>query len=228
MLRHLLLSLLAAASVQAQEAARDLKVRFLAESALPELSQLVLASGTEHTAAFALPLQNLSAPQPAPGRTFEVRAAGKEQALAKVTLPDSGKDFIVLLVPTPEAAYKPVVIPDKDAGFEPGAIYIFNNTDKPLIGHIGSSKITLEPGSGNSLKPEGAENGAYDVAFSVRDGEAVRQISSSRWPVEAKMRSYVFFFLNAETKRIDFRAVDEFIEPSGGKDKGKAKPKAKK
>ena len=51
MLRPLLLSLLAAASVHAQEAARDLKVRFLAESALPDLGQVVLASGAERSRA---------------------------------------------------------------------------------------------------------------------------------------------------------------------------------
>jgi hypothetical protein len=226
MLRPLLLSLLAAASVHAQEAARDLKVRFLAESALPDLGPVVLASGEERSPAFALPLQNLSAAQAAPGRSFDVQAEGKDQSLAKVTLPESGKEFIVLLVAAPEATYKPVVIADKDASFEAGNMYFVNNTDKPIVGHIGSSKVVLEPGTGRSLKPEGAENGAYDVAFSVREGEATRQISSTRWPVETKMRSYVFFFVNPQTKRIDFRAVDEFVEPANGK--GKAKPKSKK
>lgn len=227
MLRALLLSLFAAASVHAAEPAGDLKVRFLAESALPETGKLVLASGEERSPAFDLPLKNISASQAAPGRSFDVQAEGKEQPLAKVTLPESGKEFIVLLVSTPEATYKPVIIPDKDPAFEPGGLYFFNNTDKQLVGHIGSSKVVLEPGTGQSLKPEGAENNAYDVAFSVREGEATRQISSSRWPVEARMRSYIFFFVNAETKRIDFRAVDEFVAPGGGNDKGKAKAKPK-
>ena len=224
--RLLLLSLLAAASVHAQEAARDLKVRFLAESALPDVSQLVLVAGEKHSAAFDLPLKNLSASQAAPDRSFDLQAAGKAQALGKVTLPEGGKEFIVLLLPTPEGAYKAVVIPDKDTAFEAGSMYFYNNTDKAVVGHIGTSKVVLEPGTGRSLKPEGPENGAYDVAFSVREGEATRQISSTRWPVEAKMRSYIFFFVNPETKRIDFRAVDEFVESDGGKAKGK--PKAKK
>lgn len=222
MYRNLLLSLLGAASLHAQEAARDLKVRFLAERALPEIGEVVLAAGTEHSPAFTLPLQNLSAPQGAPGRAFAVQAKGKDQALAKVTLPDSGKEFIVLLLATPEAAYKPVVIPDKDAAFQAGGLYFYNNTDKPVSGQVGSSKLSLEPGKGQSLKPEGAENGAYAVAFSVRDGDSDRQITSSRWPVEANIRSYVFFFVNPQTKRIDFRAVDEFVDPANG---NKGKPK---
>lgn len=221
MLRNLLLSLLAVASVHAQEAARDLKVRFLAESAPPEAGKVVLASGAEHSPAFALPTQNLSAPQAAPGRAFEMQAEGKNQPLAKVALPASGKEFIVLLVATPEAAYKPVIIPDKDASFQGGGMYFFNNTDKPVLGQVGSSKVSLEPGKGQSLKPEGAADGAYAVAFSIRDGETVRPISTTRWPVEANMRSYVFFFVNPQTKRIDFRAVDEFVEPANGKGKPK-------
>jgi hypothetical protein len=226
--RLLLLSLLAAASVHAQEAARDLKVRFLAESALPELSQLVIAAGDKPSPAFDLPLNNVSASQAAPDRTFKVQAAGRDQTLASVTLPENGKEFIVLLIPTPEAAYKPVVIPDKDPSFEPGSIYFYNNTEKPMICHIGSSKLVLEPGIGRSLKPEGAENGVYDTAFSIREGAEIRQISSARWPVEPKMRSYIFFFVNPQTKRIDFRAVDEFVESGGKSSKGKGKSKARK
>jgi len=41
----------------------------------------------------------------------------------------------------------------------------------------------------------------------------MRLISSTRWPVDGELRSYIFFFVNPETRRIDYRAVDEYIAP---------------
>ncbi len=219
--RLLLLSLLAAASVHAQEAARDLKVRFLADSPLPETSKLAIDFG-KMTAAFDLPLTNLSGPLDVP-RSFSMHAQDKEETLAKVTLPENGKEFIVLLIATPDATYKPVVIPDKDPSFEPGSMYFYNSTDKTVVCHIGSSKVVLEPGIGKSLKPEGAENGVYDTAFSVRQGAEIRQINSARWPVDSKKRTYVFFSWNPETKDVAFHMVEETTSSGGGKPKGKSK-----
>lgn len=206
-------------AVHAQEPEKEkekdgIKVRFLAERAPKEIGEVTLAAEDKHSANFTLPTNNLSEPQVAPARAFKLQTVSKNLALAAVTLPDAGKSFIVLLVPVPAGGYKPVVMRADDPGFKPGDTYFYNHSDKTVLGFVGTAKFTLEPGKGQSLHPEGARpEKFYDVGFGVREKDGDKPLSSTRWPVEPNLRSYVFFFTNPDTKRVDFRAVDEFVEP---------------
>jgi hypothetical protein len=134
--------------------------------------------------------------------------------LAAVTLPDAGKSFVVLLLPDPKGGYKSEVLRADDPAFKRGDNYFYNHADKTVLGFVGTAKFVLEPGKGHILRPEGAKDGRfYEVGFGVREKDGDKPLSSSRWPVEPNTRSYIFFFNNSQTKRVDFRAVDEFIEP---------------
>lgn len=46
----------------------------------------------------------------------------------------------------------------------------------------------------------------------VREAEGVRVLCITRWPEDKQARFYVFFYVNPDTKRITYRAVDEFVE----------------
>ena len=209
-------ALLFSALAWAQEGPKsgDLKVRFLAERVPADLGQVVMATDKAKSTPFDLPINNLSQPQVAPARVFAVKpATGKDISLATVTLPDAGKSFIVLLVPA-ATGYKPVVIAASDPSFKPGDVYFYNHGDKPVLGYVGTATFVLQPGKGQILTPKGAKEGTYyDVGFGVREKEGDRALSTTRWAVDDKQRSYVFFFVNPTTKRLDFRAVDEFVEP---------------
>jgi hypothetical protein len=211
-----LFALLFSALASAQEGPKggDLKVRFLAERTPKDLGQVLMATEKEKSPAFDLPINNLSEPQPAPARVFALKpATGKDVALTNITLPESGKSFIVLLVPA-ATGYKSVVIAAEDPAFKPGDVYFYNHGDKPVLGYVGTATFVLAPGKGQTLTPKGAKEGKfYDVGFGVREKEGDRALSTTRWPVDDKIRSYVFFFVNPTTKRLDFRAVDEFVEP---------------
>jgi len=211
----------ALASAQVGSKGGELKVRFLAERTPKDLGQVLMATEKEKSAAFDLPVNNLSEPQDAPGRAFAVKpAAGKDVALATVTLPESGKSFIVLLIPA-ATGYKPVVIAAEDPSFKPGDVYFYNHGDKPVLGYVGTATFVLPPGKGQTLTPKGAKpEKYYDVGFGVREKEGDRPLSTTRWPVDEKIRSYVFFFVNPTTKRLDFRAVDEFVSPEKEKQPG--------
>jgi hypothetical protein len=209
-----LLTLFFSAAVHGQEPERGLKVRFLAERAPKELGQVVLAAGEVKSAAFDLPINNLSDPIAPPARVFSLRSLAKNVSLADVTLPEDGKSFIVLLIPATTGGYKPVVISSGDPSFKPGDVYFYNHADKPVLGYVGTAKFILEPAKGQTLRPAGAKpEKYYDVGFGVREKEGDRALSTTRWPVDDKIRSYVFFFVNPGTKRLDFRAVDEFVPP---------------
>lgn len=189
------------------------KLRFLAERAPGGLAEVEMLADTTRSAPFKLPTNNLSIPQDAPARAFALVPAGKQTAIASVALPDEGDAFIVLLIPAAKG-YEPVVLTDGDPKFKAGDVYFYNRADKKVLGVVGSSRFTLEPGKGTVLRPEGARaEGFYDVAFGVAEEEGNRTLSTTRWPVEEQIRSYVFFFVNPNTRRTDFRAVDEFVPP---------------
>jgi hypothetical protein len=214
MIRILLCSLLAGSALAAaqQPGKGDLTVRFLAERAPGNLDQVLLAAGEVKGKPFKLPVNHLSEPQPAPARVFAIRPADKEIALATVTLPEDGKAFNVLLVPSAKGGYEPIVIPAGDGKFKPGDVYFYNHADKTVLGFVGTAKFILAPSKGQILRPEGArDDGHYNVGFGVREKEGDRTLSKSRWPVDDTSRSYAFFFTNPKTKRVDFRVVDEFV-----------------
>ena len=210
-----ILALAFSSLLHAQEpGAADLKVRFLAERAPAELGEVVVAGEKTKSAAFTLPTNFVSPPVVAPGRSFELRAVAKDVVLAKVALPDAGKSFIVLLLPAPKGGYQPVVLRADDPSFKAGDVYFYNHADKPVLGYVGTAKFVLEPGKGQTLRSAGARpEKFYDVGFGVREKEGDRALSTTRWPVDDKQRSYIFFFNNPATKRLDYRAVDEFVEP---------------
>jgi len=190
-----------------------LAVRFLAERVPAGIEEVELVAAESRSEPFGLPTNHLSEPREVPARSFGIAPAGKSTSLATVTLPAEGSDFIVMLIPG-DKGFHPVVIPAKDPTFRPGDVYFFNNADKTVLGYVGSAKFSLEPGKGRSLRPAGARReGFYDVGFGVKEKEGNRALSTTRWPVEENMRSYVFFFVNPTTKRPDFRAVDEFVPP---------------
>jgi len=209
------LVVLFAAICHAQEPGkRDLTVRFLAERAPQNLGQVEMATEKEKSAAFELPINNLSDAIAAPARAFDLLVVGKELTLASIALPEEGKSFVVLLIPAAKGGYKPVVIPADDPAFKPGDTYFYNHADKTVLGYVGTAKFILGPGKGQTLRPAGARpENFYDVGFGVREKEGDRALSTTRWPVDDKIRSYVFFFVNPATKRLDFRAVDEFVPP---------------
>jgi hypothetical protein len=161
---------------------------------------------------FDLTLNSLTPVVPAPARAFSVRSVEKNVDLVKIQLPEAGKAFIVLLIPA-ETGYTAVVISASDPAFQPGDVYFYNHSDKPVLGYVGTAKFVLAPKKGQTLRPAGPKPGNYyDVGFGVREKEGDRPLSTSRWPVDNKVRSYVFFFINPRTQRVDFRAVDEFVE----------------
>jgi hypothetical protein len=190
----------------------DVEVRFLAESAPSDLGRVALVIEKTRTEPFDLPVNNLSTPQKPKARIFSLWAMEKNVSLATITLPEEGKSFIVLLLTSPKGGYAPVVMRSDNSAFKPGDIYFYNNADKPVFGFVGTEKFNLAPSNGTVLRPKGARaEKFYDVGLGVREPEGNRLLCATRWPEDNQARFYVFFFVNPATKRIAYRAVDEFV-----------------
>lgn len=197
-----------------------LKVRFIAERAPSDLGQVTLAAKELKSTPFELPVSFLSAAQNPPARVFALWSAAKNLSLSNVSLPEQGDSFIVLLLPAKEGGYNNVVISDNNPAFRPGDIYFYNQTDKTVMGFVGSAKFTLAPVNGTTLRPASpsGDGAYYDVGLGVREKEGDRPLSIARWPVQKGIRMYVFFFSNPRTGKVDFRAVDEFVEDQAATD----------
>jgi hypothetical protein len=212
MVRAILLLALLVLPLGAQQKSDKILVRFVAQQLPPGVGKLVMVAGDERSDAFDLPVNHLSDRLAAPARGFAIQPEDKALALAKVALPEPGREFIVLLVVGDQPGFTPVVLPAKDLSFRPGDTYLHNVSKRTIVGVVGTSKFTLPPKKGTVVRPAGARDERfYDVAFGVREGEGTRVISTTRWPVDERVRSYVFFFENPARRDVDFRAVDEFV-----------------
>lgn len=205
------------AHAQSPSSKKGLGVRFLAERGGQEAGKVVLAVKDTKSPPFDLTMNQLSDSQTPPGRAFNLQTSDRNVPLASITLPEKGNSFIVLLIPSAKTGYDPVVMSAEDPNFRPGDIYFYNNSDKTVLGYVGTSKFTLAPKKGEVLRPTGAneEGHYYSVGLGVREAEGDRPLSTARWPVQKRMRMYVFFFTNPKTGTPDFRAVDEYVEPEG-------------
>lgn len=202
----------------ATTAAAETTVRFLAERVPQGIDQVVMFAAEKSSDAFKLPTKHLSPELTPPARAFELRTAAADgRILGRIALPEAGNHFIVLLLPTPETGFRGVVLRSDEPGFRPGDCYLYNNSNQRVVGFMGEKRFQIKPNQGSLIRPiEKIGKGYHDVGFGVdveADGQT-RALSMTRWPIDKQVRTYVFFFVNDRTKRVDYRAVDEFISPA--------------
>ena len=199
------------AQVPAKEDKGDIRVRLLAIVAPPELGQVYLLSGETKSPAFDLPTNNVSDPITVTLRALQLKMSSKDTNLATITLPESGKRFVVILIPIAAGGYLPYIIRTDELAFKKGDCFFLNLSHKTIFGKLGTKDLLLEPGKSTIARPTGArKENYYDVAFASREGTEERILSTSRWPVDEQIRSYLFFFEDASGS-ITYRAVDEFV-----------------
>lgn len=192
----------------------SVQVRFLAEEAPEQLGQVALFFGKEKSQGVTLPTNQLSPPVSVSGRALVLKTLEKEIPLCAITLPENGSAFAVILVVAKPAGFRPVVVRTDDPNFKAGDVYFINRSEKTILGKLGATTLALKPGESSKNRPSGAVNNTYyDIAFATRDEIGDKVISSTRWPVDENLRSYLFFFTNAEG-RTTFRAVDEYMTPA--------------
>jgi hypothetical protein len=191
------------------------RLRFLAESVPADLGEVVWMAGGKEGGGLQLAGNQLSAPINVPDRVIGLQSKQDRRKLGVVTLPAAGDSFVVLLIPEPAGTLKSVVIDANPRNFHGGDVFLYNHSDRKIGGHLGATEFELAPGEGMSLRAGGdLTEGNYNVAFNVREETGDRVLRTMRWPVQTRSRSYGFFFRNPGKDRIEFRAVDEFVEPA--------------
>lgn len=213
-----LIALLAHASAQSEEAPvkktdSAIQVRLLAEYVPDNLGNVQMRFAEDvKSEAIELPTNQLSKPIPCAVRQMVLTTEGGIP-LCKVSLPEQGKSFAVILVTAKPSGYSPIIVRSDDPAFKAGDVYFINRSDKTVLGKLGGTPLILSAGSTSKNRPsQPVDNTYYDISFATRDEAGDRLISSTRWPIDNHLRSYVFFFTDMHGKTT-FRAVDEFMPP---------------
>jgi len=193
---------------------RGIQVRVLAEQAPEALGKVCLVFGEAKSDTFILPVNGLSAPIPVPARTMALKMADKDVSLCNLTLPEAGKSFAIILVVAKPSGYSPIIVRTDDPAFKAGDVLFINRSDKTILGKLGDTAMAVKPGTTQQSRPTGAkENTYYDIALGTRDAAGDKVLSTTRWPIDNTLRSYLFFFTTADG-RTSYRAVDEFVPPA--------------
>lgn len=196
-------------------AGEQINLRFLAAILPDGLGEVTWLAGKTEGEAITLSTEHLSAPVTLPEREFILQTGAEKRPVGTITLPAKGKSFVVLLTGEPTGTLKPFVFPTADPAFGGGDVFLFNSSDGKIFGKLGSTDFELAPLEGKVVRPGGdLAAGSYPVEFNAREETGDRVLRTLRWPVQTRSRSYCFFYKKPAKDRIEFRTVDEFIEPA--------------
>ncbi|MEX1113995.1 MAG: hypothetical protein WEB53_02020 [Akkermansiaceae bacterium] len=151
---------------------------------------------------FKPPAREFSLAIPDPSQESGYRAVGK------VSLPEQGKEFIILLEPV-NKAFKSHVINARESRFAADGLLFFNASDTILGASLGASKVLIKQREAVFAKaPPRGDKPFYQVTFYQPDNSKARPFANTRWPHRDNSRCYVFFY-RSETGRLTYQAVDE-------------------
>lgn len=194
-------------------------LRLLADAVPEGQAKVLLQTKTSKSDPLDLPTSALSAPVEMSARSMVLKAADSDTPLCNIAVPAEGKSFAVLLASEKPAGYVPFFVRLDDDSFKPGDLFFINRAAKTVVLKLGGNELVLEPGKSVKSRPtDPVDKNYYNVVISERDAAGDKIITSSRWPVDDKLRSYVFFSTN-DRGRTTYRAVDEYLEAAGGKKK---------
>ncbi|MGB6221373.1 hypothetical protein [Haloferula sp.] len=135
------------------------------------------------------------------------------RTVAKVALPDQGKDFILLLEPV-KASFKVHVIDGREPRFGADCVLFFNASEVNIGATLGSKKLLIRPRKTVFAKaPPRGEKPFYQVTFFEPDAGKARPFANTRWPHREGSRCYVFFYRSNAAGRLTYQAVDEDLTP---------------
>lgn len=191
-----------------------IQIRLLAEFVPENLGKVFIQLGGDiKSLAIDLPTNQLSKPIICAERKMILKTEEKGISLCSISLPEVGKSFAIVLVTAKPAGYLPIIVRTDDPAFKAGDVFFINRSDKTILGKLGTTPLILKSGAVTKNRPSApVDDTYYDIAFATRDESGDKVISSSRWPIDKNLRSYIFFFTGIDGKT-SFRAVDEYMTP---------------
>lgn len=201
-------------------------IRLLAFSRAGDVREVTVA-GTDgkplHDQPLSLPTEQLSPAVAVGTRSLVFQAPGAAPStLAKVDLPATGKDFILIFFPDAKASapsYKvdPVPVPEGRFGSGDHVFVNYSGSDVGFV--IGGEKLQVPQGKSAIYRPK--QTGGNRVMAGYRQGKDGKwdatPFHSSRLIVQEGVRNLILIIRDPKTGLPDFRGIADFVEkPSSG------------
>jgi len=135
-------------------------------------------------------------------------------AMAQASLPSTGSQFLLLLVPSGEKegeVYRCLVLPDEAKAFPAGAFRFVNLSPSRLRFALGSQPIQVAPGEIKIMdKVAGArEDGRFPYIAQHHEGGVWNRLSTGYWTSHETTRSLQVVYLDPRTNRLTLRGFDD-------------------
>ena len=130
--------------------------------------------------------------------------------MGTIKLPDTGRNFILVFVPTVDS-YRVFPVRADDPEFKGNDALLFNFTPYRIHARIGTSKQAIDPGKSGKLRPA-YEAGAtfYRALFGYQsENEGIIPFNNTRWPVNDNLKALVFVSMDPRTNTPFYRSVVE-------------------
>jgi hypothetical protein len=132
--------------------------------------------------------------------------------LLAVNLPEQGRQFLVIVFPSPKGLRSTVIRAD-DPDFRKGDIMIFNLSAETLAADLGGRRLRFTPGSTTSFRPKREGDAPnYQVSFFSNKDNKPKLFAANMWPYFDHKRAFVFLYVDPENSRPTYRSIDEFTE----------------
>jgi hypothetical protein len=231
-----LIPMLAAAVLAAPLLAQSesASIRLLAFSRAGDVREVMVAGADGkllHDKPLALPTEQLSPPLTVSSRSLVFQAgttppaageaiagaASPAAALAKVQLPATGRDFILIFLPDAKAtapSYKIDPVPVPAGGFGSGDQAFVNYSGSNVGFVIGGEKVQVPQGKSAIYHPkETGGNRTMAGYHQGKDGKwSTTPFYSSRLIVQEGVRNLILIVRNPKTGEPDFRGIADFVE----------------
>lgn len=211
--------LFAFASTHAQEAekepVRGIQIRGFALGHFNDIDVLELRHEKRTLDPLLLPTGQLKQRISVPVRQFAFGITDENQefkAMGNVTLPEIGRDFILVFIPI-KTGYRVFPVRVDDPEFRGDDAYLFNFSSRHLGILLGSSKQTVKPLETIRLRPSFPEDATfYQALFTYEEDGKYHPFSNTRWPVNPNVKALIFVYENPTTEKMTYRSVTELAK----------------
>lgn len=207
------LAALFATPVFAQEPTKPpkgIQIRPLAVALSGELSTLHLRAGKLDLGQISLETTTLAQRYGVSVRQFAFglnQPDGSFRSLGMVTLPEAGRDFILVFAPTKES-YQVFPIRADDPEFRSDDSILFNFTPFKIRAMLGGSKKQIAPWQNAQIRPQFPKDATfYQATFAYERESEFIPFNNTRWPVNPNLKTLVFVYIHPETERPAYRGV---------------------
>ncbi len=203
--------------ISTAQSKKGISIRTIAPALFDDISEVELRSEDKTLATVEISTGQLREPYSIRPREFDIGITTNEtfRKLASVTLPESGRDFILVFLPGKEG-YNIIPVTTDSPAFRGNDTMVFNFMDSEIGVALGSARKQVKPKSSAIVTPGIAADETFFIAsFFIREGNSFLPFNNTRWPVNTALKNLLFVFPDPESGKPKYKGVLIETAPTG-------------